>query len=433
MMFSNVRGIAAVAASILLACAFTFRHENILPKQHEPWKLGYWIWAGDKAIASRYAPQILYVQVQSDQWPEGLPRAESYVAVRRLEPKQELTRGLAGRLAQEYRALRHDPEARGRLAGLQIDYDSPTGGLKSYGRFLTILREELPAGTQLSITALLDWFRPNTAIEDVLQPADEFVPQFYDAGAVRTSSGIAESIAVEKWAPIFNAFQTPYRVGISSFGRIARRRYDGSGRSHIQFFRDASPLDFAGRRELRRSVTSTSAAETVVRYEVAVAMPDQEQLEPGDVVEMTLPTELSVRTAYEAVRRFGGYCAGAIFFRWPNRSETLALTPEEVTRALEGGTLASPVHVETANASCIERQCSDLYLHLGRDLSPTDRMIEIRSDHPTELFLPHGPLASLPVGSNRIMVRVPAYSATESVYLGRVISARPVKFEVLTP
>jgi hypothetical protein len=192
-------------------------------------------------------------------------------------------------------------------------------------------------------------------------------------------------------------------------------------------------LDFAGRRELRRSVTSTSSAETVVRYEVAVAMPDKEQLEPGDVVEMTLPTELSVRTAYEAVRRFGGYCAGAIFFRWPNRSEALALTPEEVTRALEGGTLASPVHVETADASCIQRRCSDLYLHLGRDLSPTDRTIEIRSDHPTELFLPDGPLASLPVGSNRIMVRVPAYSATESVYLGRVISARPVKFEVLTP
>ena len=76
---------------------------------------------------------------------------------------------------------------------------------------------------------------------------------------------------------------------------------------------------------------------------------------------------------------------------------------------------------------------TDLYLHLGRDLSPSDRTIEIQSDHPTELFLPDGPLVSLPIGSNRILVRVPAYSATESVYLGRVISATPVKFEVLTP
>jgi uncharacterized protein DUF3142 len=384
-------------------------------------------------MASRYIPQILYVQVQSDRWPEGLPQAESYVALRRIEPNRELTPELADRLAQEYRALQHASEAQGRLNGLQIDYDSPTASLKSYGRFLTTLREVLPAGTQLSITALLDWFSPNTAIADVLKPVDEFVPQFYDAGVVRNSSGIAQLIDVEKWAPVFNAFQTPYRVGISSFGRIARRRYDDSGGPQIRFFRDASPLDFAGRPELRRSVTSTAAAETVVRYEVAVAMRDKEQLEPGDVVEMTLPTGLSVRTAYDAVRRFGGYCAGAIFFRWPNRSETLALTPEEVIRSLEGGTLASPVHVETADAPCIERRCSDLYLHLGRDLSPADRTIEIQSDHPTELFLPDGPLASLPIGSNRISVRVPAYSATESVYLGRVISATPVKFKVLTP
>jgi hypothetical protein len=74
MMFPNVKTLAAVGASILLACAFTFRHENIRPKQLEPWKVGYWIWAGDTAIASRYLPQILYVQVQSDRWPDGLPQ-----------------------------------------------------------------------------------------------------------------------------------------------------------------------------------------------------------------------------------------------------------------------------------------------------------------------------------------------------------------------
>jgi hypothetical protein len=170
-----------------------------------------------------------------------------------------------------------------------------------------------------------------------------------------------------------------------------------------------------------------------VRYEVAASMTNNGQIEAGDVIEITLPTESSVRSAYEAVRRFGGYCAGVIFFRWPNRAETLALTPAEVTRIIEGQPLASPIEVEARDASCIERRCSDLYLHLGRDVSPEDRAIEIRSDHPGELFLPDGPLPSLPVGTDRILVRVPAYSATESVYLGRVISAMPLKFKVVTP
>src|SRR4051794_5553291 len=110
MVFPNVKAIAAIGASILLACAFTLRYEKILPKQPEPWKLGYWLWAGDRPVASPYTPQILYVQVQGEQWPKGLPQAQSYIAVRRIEPNQELTPGLASRLSQEYRALQHDSE-----------------------------------------------------------------------------------------------------------------------------------------------------------------------------------------------------------------------------------------------------------------------------------------------------------------------------------
>jgi hypothetical protein len=428
-----VKEFAAAVVLMLLACVFGFRHGNPLPRQPQQWKLGYWIWAGDKPVSWRGRPQILYVQVAGNQWPRELPEAESYIAVRRIEPAQELSSELAKHVAEDYRALGRKAGARGHVEGLQIDYDSPTGRLKSYGRFLSVLRQELPSNAHLSITALLDWFVPNTAIADVLRSVDEFVPQFYDAGALRTSSGIAEPIDVEKWAPIFNAFQTPYRIGISSFGRVARRRYKGSGQWSIKFFRDAGPLDFAGRRELKRSVTSTPAGETVLRYEAAASMTDNGQVEAGDVIEITLPTESSVRSAYEAVRRFGGYCAGAVFFRWPNRAETLALTPAEVTRVIEGHSLASPIEIEARDASCIERRCSDLYLHLGRDVSPADRNIEIRSDHPSELFLRDGPLPSLSAGADRILVRVPAYSATESVYLGRVISEAPLKFKVVTP
>jgi hypothetical protein len=44
-----------------------------------------------------------------------------------------------------------------RLEGLQIDFDAATPGLDRYRAFLEQVRHELPRGTRLSITGLLDW------------------------------------------------------------------------------------------------------------------------------------------------------------------------------------------------------------------------------------------------------------------------------------
>lgn len=44
-----------------------------------------------------------------------------------------------------------------RLEGLQIDFDAATPGLDRYRTFLEQVRRELPPGTRLSITGLLDW------------------------------------------------------------------------------------------------------------------------------------------------------------------------------------------------------------------------------------------------------------------------------------
>lgn len=44
-----------------------------------------------------------------------------------------------------------------RLEGLQIDFDAATPGLARYRVFLEQVRRELPPGTRLSITGLLDW------------------------------------------------------------------------------------------------------------------------------------------------------------------------------------------------------------------------------------------------------------------------------------
>jgi hypothetical protein len=396
----------------------------------EPWKTGYWIWAGEPPASSRFKPEILYVEAPGRSWPHDLPAAGEYVVVRRIELSRALTEETASSLVEDYKALTEDAGSHANITGLQIDYDCPTDKLESYGLFLRRVRRHLPAGRRLSITALLDWFRPRTGIEYALKWVDEFVPQFYDSGHARESAGIAEPIDAPKWAPIFNAYRVPYRIGISSFGRMARRRSDPSGHSEVNFFRDGGPLDFAGRREFSRTTRLTAAGELVVRYEVDAPIPDKPQLLPGDAIDITFPTETSVRAAYEAARTFGGYSTGVLYFRWPNRYETLALTPEAVEQSVSGEPeTESALGVRTP--SCIERQCADLYLDLGRFSQQDDRTISIRATSPVELFFPAGPLHPLPFNANEIRVQIPAYSGFGRVYLGRTISSRPVQFEVI--
>jgi len=429
---STRAGILVSIAGVLMMAGLAFNSNNAIPaKAKDEWKTGYWIWAGEPPASTGFKAQILYVEATGSRWPDNLPDADQYIVVRRIEPGQELTTETASTLVENYKALTEDAGIRANIAGLQIDFDCPTNKLETYGRFLKQVRNALPPGSRLSITALLDWFTPRTAVRSALKWVDEFVPQFYDAGPARASAGIAEPIDAQKWAPVFNAYQVPYRIGISSFGRIARRRTDASGHSLVQYFRDVSPMDFAGRRELTRSTGTTPAGEFLLRYDIVAPLEGKPELLPGDTIDITLPTEASVRTAFEAAQQFGGYCDGILFFRWPGRSETLTLQPDDVQRIVSGESPGAGVTLEVRTPSCIERQCSDLFLNLGPGILATDRAIAIRAIGPLELFLPDGPLHPLAMRTNQIVVNVPAYAGMGKVYLGRAISSGPVRFEVI--
>lgn len=70
-----------------------------------------------------------------------------------------------------------------RLEGLQIDFDAATPGLDRYRAFLQGVRRELPPGTRLSITGLLDW-SANADPAELAKLAglvDEVVIQTYQA------------------------------------------------------------------------------------------------------------------------------------------------------------------------------------------------------------------------------------------------------------
>ncbi len=71
--------------------------------------------------------------------------------------------------------------ARGTLTGVQVDFDSSTGGLSGYAAFLTDMRRRLPSEFKLSATGLMDW--PANASDDDLiamrGALDEIVIQTY--------------------------------------------------------------------------------------------------------------------------------------------------------------------------------------------------------------------------------------------------------------
>jgi len=425
---------AGIGALIALLAAFALApsQANTPDKSLKSWQTGFWVWAGESPALAKRKPQVLYVQAQGRTWPRELPAADEYFVVRRIERDTPLTKTAAIAVTEDFEALVADAGSDAQITGLQIDYDAPTSKLDDYGEFLSHLRRNLRASARLSITALLDWFRPDTGIRAALLPVDEFVPQFYDAGAERSSSGIAAPIDAAKWAPIFNSFKTPYKIGASMFGRIARVRRTDDGAATVQYIRDATPLQFGARPEFRRSVATTQAGEQVVSYDVVAPAPDSTSLIAGDRVVITFPTEQSVRAAYAAASGFGEYCSGILFFRWPSRSETLALNSDEVRQIVEGAALSKQNALIVRDGHCNERQCADLYLSLSRSGDSQARLLEIEPTRQIEVFVPEGPLRSFSAGGHRVVVPVPAYSGLSSIYVGRVISQGSVQFELRT-
>jgi len=424
--------IAVCAAGVVLLSGLAVRSSPDLPaKPKMPWKNAYWIWAGEAAVESAVNAQLLYVELHGTQWPHNLRAATEYVVVRRLEPGTKLTRANANALADSYKAAVANSGG-ANVSGFQIDYDAPVSQLKTYAEFLEWMRERLPLGTRLSITALLDWFRPETSVAKLIHAVDEFVPQFYDAGATRDAAGIAEPIDPAKWSPVFNQFKTPYRVGISTFGRISRRRTDVNGRSQVHYFRDASPMDFALRSGLQRSIRTTAARELVVHYDITVPLPERPDLQLGDAVEITFPTEASVGKAYDAVRALGDYCAGAIFFRWPTHSENVSMMPDVIEKVIAHKPLVPALKLDEREAACLERRCMDLYLDPGSVARSENHNIRIIARGELELFLPAGPLRPV---QGRFFApmswTLPAYAGFGKIYLGRAISTAPLHFEMM--
>ena len=316
------------------------------------------------------------------------------------------------------------------MAGIQLDVDSPTRALPDYAAFLRELRKHLQPGVQISITALLDWFRSGTSIAEVIGAVDEFVPQFYDVQEWNPYNGgyaIAAPFEASKWGPLFNRYRRRYRIGVSTFGRARLL-----GRGGVRMIQDVEPLDLAVNPAFKLQTSRTEAGELRLRYQsTAEATVGYERLEAGETVEFTLPTLEAVGAAVSQARAMGAYCAGVVFFRWPSYNEVLTLPPADVLAATGA---APPVNrmaeLRVVDGDCAAVHCVDIFLVNPHPLAAQPLSIVIVSSTELEYFLPRERMPVRMSGPRRLQVSVPPYGGRTLMQLGRAVSLRRTEFRI---
>lgn len=173
----------------------------------------YWLWAGVKpqpVLAKAKRVYVLKGEVT------GSPAR--FVSLRGEAPKAE---GPEIWMVVRAETLAWTPDVQRQIAaslagwkavGLQVDFDAATRGLTDYASFLRSLRSQLPEGTKLSVTGLLDW-SANGDPEGLKQLAgvvDEVVIQTYQGR--KTIPGYERYLARLKGFPI------PFRIGLVQHG-----------------------------------------------------------------------------------------------------------------------------------------------------------------------------------------------------------------------
>ncbi len=447
-----------LALSVLSGCGGAL-HSQPPPQK---WTTGFWTWQGNPPVA---APAGLTLDVlclqageiykigrpHADEWgvngklPENPAPAHEYWLVFRFDRQAVPDDAAAAPLAQRFSYLRALAQQRHwNVGGIQLDIDSPTNSLPQYAGFLREVRQNLAPGTQLSITALVDWFRDGTAVGSVIQQVDEFVPQFYDLGSAAQLSGargIAAKFDGAKWGPVFNRFQKRYRIGISSFGRaipLSRPRQEAGaslygGLAGPYIFNDVTPLSIGVSPAFALQTSRNDVGEIVLTYRATRKVTlGYNTFLPDDGIQFVIPTAESIGIAADSARHIGGYCAGIVIFRWPAYNEAMVMAPDEALAAAGAGPPAHspPDTVQAIDRSCAAVMCADLYLVTANPLRPNPARYRIRSSAALEYFLPEERLPIRMTDSSNLELSLPAYAGQRRLLLGRAVSLAHTDFTI---
>jgi len=415
------------------------------------WSTGFWFWRYSYPGAAPFDEplDVLFVEVGqlgqtawSGEWPDDVPRAREYWLVYRYErqnvPDSEVLDTLAVEVTRLQASLR---KANFNVAGVQLDIDSPTSQLCVYAAFLREFRKKLPKDCQMSITALLDWFRAGTRIDEVISEVDEFVPQFYDVDQrdYREGTAIASPIDAARWGPVFNRFGKRFRIGVSTFGRARMARSaEAPARARdlgIQYFGDLAPIDLAADPRFVTSAGRNAAAELILTYRATQNLRlGYTRLETGDAIQFILATPETVRAAVDNAKRMQGHVAGVLFFRWPTRNEALTMQPGEALRAAGAPTKGADPRPKLVAipGDCVAVSCQDLYLDGAAPFASDATRYRIHSSSELEYFLAEKNVPVRMTAPAELVVSIPPYSARGSLYLGRAVTTHKSSFKVQT-
>jgi hypothetical protein len=112
------------------------------------------------------------------------------------------------------------------MQAIEIDFDCATSQLDAYARFLSGLRAQLPAGTQLAITALPAWMA-STRLPELARRADEVVLQVHAVS--NPLDGLFDAARAREWIERYARISsTPFKVALPAYG--SRVQWDEHGR-----------------------------------------------------------------------------------------------------------------------------------------------------------------------------------------------------------
>lgn len=253
-----------------------------------------------------------------------------------------------------------------RVAGIQLDFDVPTGSLERYSEFLHLVRGRFPRHL-LSITTLGDWIgRPqyNRLVEQV----DFHVPQLYGFQVPRRFdriNSISDPASIRSYLRQLANSPKTYWVGLRTYGYCLV--YDERG--ELVSLRTDLALSRLVRVPELKLVSTTEdlhgSAERLATFEVlADTYLGTVSLRRGWRLVVDEPTPESLRRCLEVVKREGrGRLAGVLFFRYPQPDEELVLSLAQLEAVLSGRELESAPSLQT-------RQVTDwveLELHNGSE------------------------------------------------------------------
>jgi len=207
----------------------------------------FWLWAGVKArpeIEKAKTVYLLQGEIGPDRFGNVRLRAQGgteagphrpdlwlVYRVRSLDWTPEILAAVNRRLA----IWRAQP---GRVAGVQVDFDASTRGLRNYAAFLATLRKALPENCGLGVTGLMDW-------------ASRAAPADIDALAGTVDELIFQTYRGRETVPDIDAYlarlgrlHVPFRLGLVEGGAwnppaaLARNPHF---LGYVVFLRNAAP------------------------------------------------------------------------------------------------------------------------------------------------------------------------------------------------